>query len=198
MMVAADGSGRPDTLYAAPGEQWEVEWMPDGAGLVIRQIAGSNGRDIWLKLPEREAEEFLVTEFNERSITLSPDGAWLAYASSEAGRDEVYVRPVPGPGGKRQVSVDGGIEPMWSRDGRELFYRGRDGKLYAVPIQVSPNLTVGQREPLFDDRFATLLNRTNYDVTPDGQFVMLKGNDDPTNVIVVLNWFEELKERVGR
>jgi serine/threonine-protein kinase len=199
LTVAADGSGRPDTLYAGTGEQWEVEFMPDGDGMLLRQGGTGTGRDIWL-VPGggRDAEEFLVTEFNERSIALSPDGKWLVYASSEAGRDEVYVRPVPGPGGKRQVSVDGGTEPMWSRDGRELYYRGRDDKLYAVPIQVSPNLSVGQREPLFDDRFAKLLNRTNYDVMPDGRFVMLKGGDDPTNVVVVLNWFEELKERVGQ
>ncbi len=197
----ADGSGVAEVLYEASGEQWEALWMPDGRSLVVRQtVTGPSGRDIWL-VPVGtgdSARPFLRTEFNERSAAISPDGRWLAYVSNESGQDEVYVRPVPGPGGKRQVSVDGGREPLWSRDGRELFYRS-ETHLVAAAIQTEPVFTVGARQQLFEDPYVQNIDHTNYDVHPEtGHFLLVKGSDEPTDLVVVLNWFQELKDRVDR
>ena len=141
----------------------------------------------------------MQTEFNERSPMVSPDGGWLAYVSNESGRDEVYVRPLPGPGGKRQISTDGGTEPLWSLDGTELLYRGNDGNLYAVAIRTTPALSVGQRTVLFEDQHVRQSQHTNYDLNPrDGRFVMIKGSAEPTDLVVVLNWYEELRARTER
>jgi serine/threonine-protein kinase len=110
-----DGSGVAELLYQAAGPQWESLWMPDGRSLIIRETTtGRTGRDIWVVPVDSpdSAQPFLRTEFNEYSAAVSPDGRWLAYVSDESGQLEVYVRPFPGPGGKRQVSIDGGTEPL--------------------------------------------------------------------------------------
>jgi hypothetical protein len=132
----------------------------------------------------------------------SPDGRWLAYMSNESGRDEVYVQPfsVTGLGGTKQISVDGGTEPVWAPDGRELFYRNGD-KMMAVTIVTDPELSVGTPRLLFEKRFlpGPMWARRNYDVSPDGQrFLMIQREQDlvPTEIIVILNWFEELKRLV--
>ena len=138
----------------------------------------------------------LNTRFDETSPALSPNGRWLAYVSNESGREEVYVQAFPGPGQRAQVSNQGGIEPAWSPVGNELFYR--DGShLVAVPVSTDPVLRPGVPLPLFEDRFASSGgDRTNYDVDRDGQrFLMVSlGNvKEPTELHLVLNWFEELK-----
>jgi Tol biopolymer transport system component len=131
----------------------------------------------------------------------SPDGRWLAYVSNESGRYEVYVQPYPGPGGKWQISTEGGTEPAWNPNGRELFYRSGD-KMMAVDIAMQPGFTVSKPRALFAGWYeATPATFSNYDVTPDGQrFLMLKRNEQeasaPTQINVVLNWFEDLKRRV--
>ncbi len=126
----------------------------------------------------------------------SPDGRWLAYVSDESGRDEVYMQPFPGPGGKRQISTEGGREPVWARNGRELFYRQGD-ELMAVEITLEP-FTAGKPTMLFEGRYdRSYVAGANYDVTPDGQrFVFIKSSAEElavTQLNVVLNWFEELK-----
>jgi serine/threonine-protein kinase len=196
----ADGSGVAELLHEGPGEQWEVAVIRGSRSMVIRQtMPGSTGRDIWLAPlgTGDSARPFLATEFNERGIAPSPDGLWLAYVSDESGQDEVYVRPMPGPGGKRQVSIDGGQEPAWSRDGRELYYRSGT-HFMAADIRTSPAFSVGSRRELFEDSYARNPDHTNYDIHPvTGQFLVVEGSNDPTDLVVVLNWFEELKERAG-
>ncbi len=134
----------------------------------------------------------------------SPDGRWLAYESNETGHDEIYLAPfnVTGPGGTKQISVggSGGTEPVWARDGRELFYRNGD-KMMAVAIETEPDISVGTPRLLFEGRFlpGPPWARRNYDISPDGQrFLMIQREQDlvPTEIIVVLNWFEELKRLV--
>src|SRR5437762_4163811 len=131
----------------------------------------------------------------------SPDGRWLAYASNETGRYEVYVQPFPGLGGKWQISTEGGREPVWARNGRELFYRN-GGKMMVVDVTTQPSFTTTKRRMLFEGYYAAdTKNETNYDVTPDGQrFVMVKPSEQErtaTQINMVLNWFEDLKRRVG-
>ena len=131
----------------------------------------------------------------------SPDGRWLAYASDESGRTEIYVQPYPGPGAKWQISTDGGTEPQWNRNGRELFYRSGN-RMMAVDVGTTPNLTVSKPKQIFEGEYEpTLVSAANYDVSPDGQrFLMLKAarvqDEAPTQINVVLNWFQELKRLV--
>lgn len=157
-------------------------------------------RDIWvLRTSDRKAEPFLATMFNEGAGSFSPDGRWLAYVSNEAGRPEIYVQPYPGPGGKWQISTDGGTEPLWNRNGRELFYRSGN-KVMAVPIATQPAFAPSKPTLLFEKEYAASqfpATGIAYDVSQDGQrFLMVKEGDQasaPTQINVVLNWFEELR-----
>jgi hypothetical protein len=131
--------------------------------------------------------------------TLSPDGRWLAYTSDESGRPEVFVQPFPGPGAKSQISTGGGIEPVWSPNGRELFYLSGD-RMMAVDISMSPGFKAGAPRALFEGRYLRSPNGVAaYDVAADGRFLMVQPlhPDPPTNQIqIVLNWFEELRRIV--
>ena len=121
--------------------------------------------------------------------------------SNESGRFEIYVQPYPGPGGKWQVSTEGGTEPVWNPNGRELFYRSGD-KMMAVDVTTQPSFSVGKPRMLFEGQFEPApATFPNYDVSSDGQrFLMLKPSEQaasaPTQINVVLNWFEELKQKV--
>ena len=173
-----------------------VSWSPDG-----RVLAFNRGRDIWM-LPmegERTPEPFVDTPFIEKAAAFSPDGRWIAYTSDESGRNEVYVRAYPGPGGKFTISTQGGREPLWSPDGRELFYRTEDNKVMVVPVKLTPEFIAGIPKMLFEGRFSLGPYPWWYDITPDGQrFVMLQTVEESRQmeIVVVLNWFEELKQRV--
>jgi len=133
----------------------------------------------------------------------SPDGRWLAYVSDESGRLEVYVQPYPGPGGKWQVSTEGGDEPVWAANGRELFYRLGD-KFMATVVESEPEFTVGKPRLLFEGRFAHDVAEpgfASYGVTRDGQrFVMIQAGEQesaPRQIRVAIHWLEELKRRVA-
>jgi serine/threonine-protein kinase len=125
----------------------------------------------------------------------------MAYVSNESGPNEIYVQAYPGPGGKWQISTEGGTEPVWSRNGRELFYRNGN-KMMAVDVATQPSFTGGKPRLLFEGPYVpTPATFPNYDVSSDGQrFLMLKPSESaeaaPTQINVVLNWFEELKRRV--
>jgi len=174
-----------------------TSWSPDGESLAFYDATGA--RDIWALPREGDALPFVATAFNERSPMFSPDGRWLAYVSNESGRDEIYVKPYPGPGGKWPISTEGGTEPRWSADGRELFYRLED-KMMVVEVQSEPAFTSGRPQLVFEvpylpDPFGT----SNYDISPDGQrFLMLIEDTAQAQgqINVVLNWFEELKRLV--
>jgi len=184
-----------------------TSWSPDGQTLAFNGFLDlENGYSISMLPLEGEQEPwvFLATEFAESGAMFSPNGRWLAYTSDETGRDEIYVQPfsVTGPRGKRQVSVDGGAEPLWGPDSRELFYRNGD-KMMVVAIETEPELSVGTPRLLFEGRFLPVLSGdepgSSYDISPDGQrFLMIKREQDlvPTELIVILNWFEELKRLV--
>jgi Tol biopolymer transport system component len=198
----ADGSGGLERLTTSQYNRFPVSFSPDGQLLAFVEISPTTGYDIWvLRLSDRKAEPFLRTPFNESVPRFSPDGRWLAYISNESGRFEVYVQPYPGPGGKWQISTEGGTEPAWNRNGGELFYRSGD-RMMAVDIATQPSFAVGKPRVLFEGRYEpTPATSPNYDVSPDGQrFLMLKPAEAlegaPTQINVVLNWFEELKRRV--
>jgi dipeptidyl aminopeptidase/acylaminoacyl peptidase len=178
-------------------------WSPDGQALAFLQVNGpATGFDIWvLRTADHKAQPFLQTTFTETAPVFSPDGHWLAYMSNESGRYEIYVQPYPGPGGKYQISTDGGTEPVWNPKGGELFYRQGD-KMMAVGVTTQPNFSAGKPRMLFEGPYL-LSPQTfpNYDVSPDGQrFLMLKATGQAqasTQINVVLNWTEELKRLVS-
>jgi Tol biopolymer transport system component len=198
----ADGSGGLERLTTSEYNNFPMSWSPDGQLLAFVEVNPATGYDIWvLRLNDRKAQPFLRTPFNESVPRFSPDGRWLAYVSNESGRWEIYVQPYPGPGGKWQISTEGGTEPVWNRNGRELFYRSGN-KMMAVDIATHSGFAAGKPRVLFEGRYEPPAGTTpNYDVSPDGQrFLMIKRSEQeaaaPTQINVVLNWFEELKRRV--
>jgi len=195
----ADGGGTEERLTAEEGNQTPDSWSPDGQALAINVSSPATGEHMMLlHLSDRKLEPLLPTQFSEFGAHFSPDGRWLAYESRESGRTEVYVQPYPGPGGKWQISTEGGGGALWNRNGRELFYvsgvtTGR--KIMAVDITTQPSFSVGKPKMLFEGV------TSSFDVSPDGQrFLMLKPVDQqqavPTQINVVLNWTEELKRLV--
>jgi len=195
----ADGSGQAELLLNMNSGNilLPTSWSPDGESLAFYDATGA--RDIWALPREGDALPFLATAFNERSPMFSPDGRWLAYVSDESGRDEIYVQPYPGPGGKWPISTEGGTEPRWSADGRELFYRLRD-KMMVVGVQSEPAFTSGRPQLVFEVPYLTDgFGTSNYDMSTDGKrFVMLQSTEQEQSaqINVVLNWFEELKRLV--
>jgi Tol biopolymer transport system component len=154
--------------------------------------------DLWvtpLRGQDRLPWPFIQRNHNQRHGIWSPDGEWVAYASDESGRWEVYVEPYPSPGAKTMISTEGGHQPLWSRDGTELFYRSGD-KMMAAAIRTGPTFEVSSIEELFERRFLTRINYRSYDVTSKGKFLMIQEPQEPARlgISVVLNWFEELKQ----
>ena len=145
-------------------------------------------------------------QFNQRSPMVSPDGRWVAYMSSQSGRDEVYVRPFPEGGRRVQVSNNGGVEPMWGTDSSELFYREIDAPtttMIAARLRPDPELRVVGREELFTGGYYFMGNtaRTVYDYDrQNDRFLMVLRDEgqigDSPQINVVLNWTQELLERV--
>jgi len=142
----ADGSGPEERLLATDRPSWPFSWSPDGRVLAFMDLdsrkqssADYTRSDIWwLSVDDRtKPHPFLQTKFWEGAPVLSPDGHWLAYVSDESGRYEIYVRPFPGPGGKWQISTDGGNEPVWPAKGHEIFFRSRDAMM-AVEVTTTP------------------------------------------------------------
>jgi serine/threonine-protein kinase len=206
--TAADGSGEAEVLSVNTSgwrNLWPFARTPDGNDLVALAISSedkSTGWDIVAIHLEREGEvePLLVSDADEHSPSLSPDGKWLAYVSDELGRDEVFVTGFPGLKGKRQVSIEteGGREPVWAPDGKTIYYR--DGaSLIAVSVESEGGFSLGRARPLFEDVYVPRGTSRNYDIHPDGkQFLMIKTVEEEeevpvTELLVVENWFEELK-----
>jgi Tol biopolymer transport system component/tRNA A-37 threonylcarbamoyl transferase component Bud32 len=198
--VHADGSGQPAPLFERPGSTEEAVASRDGRWIVVR--TGDRGRNqntdiLYFPTSDPSAiRSFIASLFNERSPDLSPDDRWLAYVSDESGQDEVYVRPFPGPGGLLQVSVGGGAEPVWSKSGRELFYRSGTSVL-AATLTFDQRVRVLMRRTLLPGGGFTFNgNHAQYDVLPgDSTFVFVRTGGDSVQTILVANWLAELTRR---
>jgi hypothetical protein len=201
--MPADGSGAPERLTTSENAQWPGSWSPDGHVLAFTELDPTTGWDIWvMKLEaERKPRPFLQTLSNEYGPMFSPDGRWLAYGSDESGRQEIYVRPFPGPGGKSQISTEGGTEPVWARNGQELFYRNGD-KMMAAAVETKPVFAAAKPKLLFEGHYETavFVFEPNYDAASDGKrFLMVKASEQEsalTQLNVVLNWSDELRRLV--
>jgi Tol biopolymer transport system component len=199
---AADGSGSEELLFSSPDHMHVDDWSHDGRSLLLTIDAVSTKTDIWV-LPldgSSKAAPLLQSAFAEANSRLSPDGRWIAYESNESGRSEVYVQHFPALGGKLQVSTNGGGQPVWAVDGRQLFYRG-GGKLISVSVTAGDPLQLGTATPLFDDTFVNKgANHVGYDVAADGRrFVFARETASMTPrqyFDVVEHWLPELLRRV--
>jgi hypothetical protein len=199
---ASDGSGEPERLLASNALQMPISYTPDGRLLVSMDVTGHQ-RDIFLMTLDgpRKSEPLIHGPANELWAEVSPDGRWLVYDSDESGQFEVYVRPFPDAyqGSRWQISAAGGRQPVWSHDGRELFYRDFSGALMAVRVPAGRAFAPGPPVRLFEGTGFTGAGAQGggrtYDVTPDGiRFLMVRsGSQSSTPLVVVLNWFEELK-----
>ena len=198
--VSADGADSATTLLPFALGQFPTAFAPDGRALLLQIRHTVSGWDIWI-LPlwgGRGPQPYLRGPSDEHSPDVSPHGRWLAYVSNEAEQDEVYVRPFPTPGTPVQISSGGGREPRWASSGRELFYRSRQG-LVAVPVSTSPSFRAGRGRVLFDDKpYLADEYGVAYDVHPDGRrFLMVRLGSESPQVVVVLNWFAQLRAETG-
>ncbi len=206
---AADGTGKDEFLGAG---HYPASWSADGKTMVLTEWdAEANDFDIGL-LPlegDRKPSLVLKEKYHEAQPRISPDGRWMAYTSNESGQNQVYVRPFPEvEGGRWQVSTSGGDSPLWSPDGRELFFRNGDAVL-AAPVKTDLTFSAGTPQTLFQGTYASSLlwydnwDQATWDISPDGRrFLMMKetglaasGVVRSRKINVILNWFEELKQR---
>jgi Tol biopolymer transport system component len=211
--VRSDGGGDAQRLAESKSEQYAGSWRPDGKVLAFFQTNAGTGNDI-MTLPVEgdeksgwkpgEPKPFLNSPAREEVPVFSPDGRWLAYHSTESGRFEVYVRPFPGPGGKWQISIEGGVTPEWSRNGKELFYRTPDNKIMVVTYTTSGDSFHADKPQLWSPgQFTNRGNNYNFDLHPDGKrFAVLKapGTEQAAaavnKVSIIFNFFDELRRKV--
>jgi serine/threonine-protein kinase len=203
-----DGSGPAERLTTSENEQTPASWSPDGKRLLFFEQGASTRPDICtlsLESGQGQSRSCRQSPSLERWVDFSPDGRWLAYVSNETGRDEVYVQAYPGPGARIQVSPSGGTEPAWGRNGRELFYRSGPSaatKMMAVNVNLTPTFSAEIPRALFEGRFGTTSPLRGYDVSADSRrFLMIQLKEQSrlqpiTQMVVVLNWFDEVKARV--
>jgi serine/threonine-protein kinase len=206
---SADGTGSDERLLADAKDLVDVfanGWSADGRHLLFTDVPATIQCSIVQVPIERpsDAKALVKNEFCNTEAAVSPSGHWIAYRSNVSGRDEIYVERYPELGSRQRISSGGGSIPLWSRDGRELFFASLDGRqMLAVPVQSGTALVAGRPQVLFE--FAMLPTAGGsrpYDITPDGRFLIIgsgQANVDGgsgSNLIVVQNWFEELKRLV--
>jgi serine/threonine protein kinase len=207
---AADGARAVERLTESENEQTPYSFSPDGKQMLLREEGTFAERLSLLTLGgDRQITPLLQGMFNHRNGEISPDGRWLAYESDESGQEEIYVRPFPDvDGGRWQVSRGGGLRPVWARSGRELFYQAPDGALIGVSVAVDGgSFRPGGPKKLVEGRYhmgSPAISGRTYDVSPDGQrFLMIRdaagtGGVTSPQLVVALNWTEELKRLVPR
>jgi serine/threonine protein kinase len=203
----ADGSGIEEPLTKIPEALFVPNaFSPDGRHLLFSTALPPYDIDLLSLNDNAEPKSLLETDFNEQNPQISLDGRWRAYQSDESGILQVYVRPFPDvDAGKWQISSDGGSRPLWNRNGRELFYYVEPGTIMAVPVETGTSFSAGTPEMVFKGEYISPQSGLQYSVTPDGQkFLMIKNATNVQDssvqmrrkINIIVNWFEELKERV--
>jgi serine/threonine protein kinase len=200
-----DASAGEDSLAGPwPAALDELVWSPDEQYVAIRARQGlpAGGRNVLIrKLGTDALIPFAAEPAQERGPSFSPDGKWLLYVSDRSGRDEVYAESFPGGGNRAQLTIEGGREAMWSRDGTRIFYRGLDGWMMAAQVTRGAELRVTRRDRLFDaNPYHDNTFMRMYDVAPDGRFLMLKYEvqGTRTDVVIIRNWVQQVKARLAQ
>jgi len=208
-----DGTGDPQLVLPSNDQFLQGLWSPNGEWLILRTPGSSDAdltgaRDIWAMRPSMDSvpTPLVATEWAENTPALSPDGRWLAYSSDETGRHEVFVRSFPNVDSIRvRISTDGGHSPRWAHNGRELFFIDANNAMVVAQIETAPDFRVVEEETLFTipQEYYVDAGSNYYDVTVDDQrFLMGRRLEGAAvgavdqNLILVTNFFEELKERV--
>jgi serine/threonine-protein kinase len=211
--IRADGAQRPQLLLNTPTTLIPTSFSPDGRRLACWEMTeGDSGQDIWILPLEMSDPDhpragaptpFLRTPANEYVPVFSPDGRWIAYTSDESGNWEVYVRPASGANGKTPISNSGGRLPIWSRNGRELFYEALDNRIMTLEYTASSDSFHPGKPRVWCDRPIYSPGRLNLDLAPDGKrFAVMQAMEpassasDAMHVVVLLNVFDELKRRM--
>jgi eukaryotic-like serine/threonine-protein kinase len=172
----------------------------DGSTLVMRLDGATTPHDLWYRrlTGDTSTRVLVSSRAIEAAQRISPDGKWVAYNSDESGRNQVYVTPLPGPGGRVQVSANGGAQPVWSADSRRLFYVANGG-LMAATLSLTPTVQVESREKLFDVVRTGPPTHAGYDVARDGKhFVLLQSTGAEAQLIVVHDWKDELRASIAK
>jgi len=208
-LLSADGSGAPVRIAGFPVSRYgnfiPTSISPQGDRLIVTSTS-LNGADLWIvPLQGGEPKPLVQTSATERNSEISPDGKWLAYESIENGQTNVIVRPFPDvESGRWTVSNGGGSQPLWSRDGKELFYLDTVNFLNRVPIEAGSSFTTGPQTKLLPRTYVATIPTyagRQYDISRDGKrFLVMKEvatttNEEPTTIVIVQNWFEELRAR---
>jgi serine/threonine protein kinase len=203
---AADGTGKGEVLTTQPGLRlYPWSWANNGKILILEEYPDGNIGMLSLE-GERKWKPLLQEKYRESQPQISPDGRWLAYTSNESGKEEIYVRPFPNiNGGRWKISTNGGKNSLWSPNAREVFFRNEDAVI-AVPVKTDPIFSPETAKVLFRGKYfyAGPVVGTLWDISPDGKrFLMIKeqgttasGGSGPRKINIVINWFEELKQRV--
>ena len=204
---AATRAGKPRGIFSRPADGGTeillasadhlvhlTSLSPNGRDIAFTQFPAATGDVMILRLGTSPSEAavlkpLLQTQYHEHGAVFSRDGNWIAYVSNEAGSEQVFVQAYPGPGGKVQISSEGGAEPVWSKKGLELFYRNGD-QMMAVPFTLTPTFKPGVPVELFKARFERAhRNDANYDVAADGRFLMIRADQQsaPRYANVLMN-----------
>jgi serine/threonine-protein kinase len=207
----ADGAGKLQALTQSKNVQYPSSFTADGKRLAFFEANPRTVFDLWTMPLESEGaglragkpEVFLNTSFDERYPSFSPDGRWLAYASNESGIFQVYVLAFPDKGGKWQISNSGGVDPKWSRNGRELFFESLDSRLMVAAYTVKDDsFAAGKPRVWSETRLANTGFNPNYDLAPDGKRIAAimpaEGPEDQkaqNHVIFLQNFFDEVRRR---
>lgn len=209
---ATNGAGQEQGLVRVTGDpKFPDDWSRDGRFLLYTQRNPQTHADLWVLplagngTPSGTATPFANTEFSEDQGRFSPDARWIAYASDESGRSEIYIQPFPASpngGSKTPISRDGGSGPRWRRDGKELFYLSPDGKLMAADVTEGPIFKVSIPRILFQVPAAQVghneggLDALGWDVAPDGKrFLIDTATTSSEPVAILLNWTADLKNK---
>lgn len=213
--VPADRSGPAEQVAAAGVSQSPGSYSPDGRVIVYTMAGPGPAPPKVAVVPlegERTPRPLDDTRYAQGSPKFSPDGRYIAYCSNESGRPQVYVQAFPAPGPKVQVSADGGTDPVWRRDGRELFYRNGESMMVAPVAATAPTFSAGRPQELWRGAYShgmssscgvAGLTSSNYDATADGQrFLMVKDDDVASEtsrqIVLVQGWAEELNRLSAR
>ena len=200
--IPADGSTSKAEPASPGGHFHPFGWLGGGTEVTGVQLGVPTVSDVVSFAPAANAEikPIVQTEVAEGSqgVSATPDGRLIAYISDVTGRPELWVRPYPGPGAPVRVSVNGAAEPQWSRNGRELFFLEGPETMMRTAIKPGPELTFEPPVALFRTRFTRPGQPPSYDIAPDGRFLFVRSAEGraPINLVVAINWFEELKQRV--
>jgi Tol biopolymer transport system component len=200
----ADGGGDEELLWKDMNHSHVTDWSPDGKSILIEVADPKQRSDIYvIDIATKTGRPLIATPFSEASARVSPDGKWVAYRSEESGRGEVYVQAYPGLGQKALISVDGGGQPVWSRDGRTIYFRSETDFRSAHVVVSDAAIQASAPTVLMPDRFVQpqAVNHTTYEVFSDGSLLVFAPPEDGVStqgaVIAVFNWLDEARAKIA-